>query len=281
MNPLKLKFKNQQGGLENPKSSVKRAYMLLTAGIIAVLFGTIHLSPWGSQALAGEDRILSGDFSPSSQGEALLKDLVRSLLPEEMVVVLDQEPTNGEARHMYILARGAKAAGVRVDQIAMEAFFVKINPKGDEGGYPFTAIEGLFRCSVTDQDVNRFLKDAIMGSGENSWKGLNVEFQDGRLRASGTFCSKGISAVVRLDGALSIKDQSAVELKDYTVKVNGSETQMEEIRKAIRDAQPLLDLSGMPFPVKLKRISAAQGALTLGTEKEPAEFQGIRYVYQQ
>jgi hypothetical protein len=281
LNPLKLKFKNQQGGLENPKSSVKRAYMLLTAGIIAVLFGTIHLSPWGSQALAGEDRILSGDFSPSSQGEALLKDLVRSLLPEEMVVVLDQEPTNGEARHMYILARGAKAAGVRVDQIAMEAFFVKINPKGDEGGYPFTAIEGLFRCSVTDQDVNRFLKDAIMGSGENSWKGLNVEFQDGRLRASGTFCSKGISAVVRLDGALSIKDQSAVELKDYTVKVNGSETQMEEIRKAIRDAQPLLDLSGMPFPVKLKRISAAQGALTLGTEKEPAEFQGIRYVYQQ
>ncbi|EHM09472.1 hypothetical protein TheveDRAFT_0302 [Thermanaerovibrio velox DSM 12556] len=280
MNPLKLKFKNQQGGLENPKSSVKRAYMLLTAGIIAVLFGTIHLSPWGSQALAGEDRILSGDFSPSSQGEALLKDLVRSLLPEEMVVVLDQEPTNGEARHMYILARGAKAAGVRVDQIAMEAFFVKINPKGDEGGYPFTAIEGLFQCSVTDQDVNRFLKDAIMGSGENSWKGLNVEFQDGRLRASGTFCSKGISAVVRLDGALSIKDQSAVELKDYTVKVNGSETQMEEIRKAIRDAQPLLDLSGMPFPVKLKRISAAQGALTLGTEKEPAEFQGIRYVYQ-
>ncbi|MCX7828594.1 MAG: DUF2993 domain-containing protein [Thermanaerothrix sp.] len=249
------------------------------AAVVLMLAASAGLS-WAPQKALGEEKTLSGDFTPASEGEALVKDLVKSLSPEKMLVVLDQEPQGGEVRHMYISAQGARAAGVRVDQVAMEAFFVKINHQAP-GGYPFSAIEGLFQCSVKDQDVNRFLKDAVMDSGDESWKGLSVEFQDGRLKASGTFLSKGLSAVVRLEGELSIKDQSAVELKDYTVKVNGSNTQMGEIRRAIDDAQPLLDLSGMPFPVKLKRLSAHQGALTLSTEKAPEEFQGIRYVYQE
>jgi len=223
-----------------------------------------------------QEVILQGDFAPADQAQRFVKALATGLNPEEMTVTIDQSPTNGEIRHLYVEARGARALGVRVDRIAMEAFFVKLTDQPDR---PFSALEGLFHCSILEEDVNRFLKDATAGSGGDSWTKLSVRFADGGLKASGTFTpkGKGVSAVVRVEGRLSIRDQRAVELKDYTVKVNGSETDMEAIRRSIDGAQPIIDLSDMPFPVKLRSISTSAGRLTLDTQRSPSPFQGISY----
>lgn len=270
----KLAHPNSKGPRDHPLVDARSSRIKPWWGTIAWLLMAMCWASLTAPSFA-QEKVLIGDFVPSSDGERLVRGLANSLNPEEMVVIFDQDPQGGEAGHMYVLARGVSAA-IRVDTAAMEAFFVK---PSDGGSYPFTAVNGLFLCSVRANDVNRFLKDTVVGSKEQSWKGLSVDFQGGRIKASGTFTSKGISAVVRLDGVLSIKDQSQVELKDYQVKVNGSTTHMAEIRRAIDDAQPLLDLSSMPFPVRLKVISAEQGILTISTEKVPLEFQGQKYIY--
>lgn len=230
---------------------------------------------------ATSPEVFRGAVEGSEPEVKLLRDLVETLRPESLELVLEGGPdASGSIRRLYLEARGSGQGALRVDAIRLEALFVKVDlDDGSEGLTVVEAVQGYFEGRVTEKDLNDCLLGATLSAGSAQWRDLRLDLRPGGFSASARFASGAISAFVEISSRLAIRDRDRLVMEGYQVSVNNSETDMAQIVEAIEEAQPLLDFRDFPFPVRLRRLKIDDDSLLLATATAPTRFEGrtLRY----
>jgi hypothetical protein len=281
------------------EKTVGRSSIAVRAAVVLALFILVFLAVFGgpSRAFAGkpqEVRTFTGTVEATDLPARLLRNLVESLAPESLELVLEGGPdASGAVRRLYFEARGAKQGGLRIDSLRLEALFVKFDlpgPSGDGGSAPgegnlgdlnvSEAVQGYFEGRVLEKDLNDFLLGATLTGGGAEWKDLCFDLRPGGFSASARFASGVISARVVVESDLEIEDRDRLRMRNYRISVNNAETDMAMILEAIEKAQPLLDFREFPFPVRLRELAVDEDALVLATRVAPTRFEGTTLRYE-
>lgn len=264
---------------------------------VAALFLALAVSGGAfssSAAAAPPVRTFTGTVEDSDLSSRLLRNLVKSLDPERLDLVLEGGPdASGAVRRLYFEARGAKQGGIRIESLRLEALFVKfdlLGASGNDGSAPgegnlgdlnvSEAVQGYFEGRVTEKDLNDFLLGVTLTGGGAEWRDLRFDLRPGGFAASARFSSGIVSALVKVDSDLEIEDRDRLRMTDYRVSVNNAETDMALILEAIEKVQPLLDFRNFPFPVRLRELSVDEDALVLATRVAPTRFEGTTLRYE-
>ncbi|WP_300522731.1 DUF2993 domain-containing protein [Aminiphilus sp.] len=281
------------------KKAGRRYSAVCAAAAVSALFILVPLAVFGgpSRASAAEARAVrtfTGTVEETDFPARLLRNLVESLAPESLELVLEDGPdASGAVRRLYFEARGAKQGGIRIDSLRLEALFVKFDigsPSGNDGSAPgegnlgdlnvSEAVQGYFEGRVLEKDLNDFLLGATLTGGGAEWKDLRFDLRPGGFSASARFASGVVSARVVVESHLEIEDRDRLRMRNYRVSVNNAETDMAMILEAIEKAQPLLDFRDFPFPVRLRELTVDEDALVLATRVAPTRFEGTTLRYE-
>ena len=281
------------------KKAGRRYSAVCAAAAVSALFILVPLAVFGgpSRASAAEARAVrtfTGTVEETDFPARLLRNLVESLAPESLELVLEDGPdASGAVRRLYFEARGAKQGGIRIDSLRLEALFVKFDigsPSGNDGSAPgegnlgdlnvSEAVQGYFEGRVLEKDLNDFLLGATLTGGGAEWKDLRFDLRPGGFSASARFASGVVSARVVVESHLEIEDRDRLRMRNYRVSVNNAETDMAMILEAIEKAQPLLDFRNFPFPVRLRELTVDEDALVLATRVAPTRFEGTTLRYE-
>lgn len=281
------------------KKAGRRYSAVCAAAAVSALFILVPLAVFGgpSRASAAEARAVrtfTGTVEETDFPARLLRNLVESLAPESLELVLEDGPdASGAVRRLYFEARGAKQGGIRIDSLRLEALFVKFDigsPSGNDGSAPgegnlgdlnvSEAVQGYFEGRVLEKDLNDFLLGATLTGGGAEWKDLRFDLRPGGFSASARFASGVVSARVVVESHLEIEDRDRLRMRNYRISVNNAETDMAMILEAIEKAQPLLDFRDFPFPVRLRELTVDEDALVLATRVAPTRFEGTTLRYE-
>lgn len=277
----------------------RRSIAVRAAASVLALFILVPLAVFGgpSRAFAAETqavRTFSGAVEETDLSTRLLRNLVESLAPESLELVLEGGPdASGAVRRLYFEARGAKQGGIRIESLRLEALFVKFDlggPSGNGGSAPgegnlgdlnvSEAVQGYFEGRVLEKDLNDFLLGATLTGGGAEWRDLRFDLRPGGFSASARFASGVVSARVVVESDLEIEDRDRLRMRNYRISVNNAETDMAMILEAIEKAQPLLDFRDFPFPVRLRELTVDEDALVLATRVAPTRFEGTTLRYE-
>jgi hypothetical protein len=277
----------------------RRSIAVRAAASVLALFILVPLAVFGgpSRAFAAETqavRTFSGAVEETDLSTRLLRNLVESLAPESLELVLEGGPdASGAVRRLYFEARGAKQGGIRIESLRLEALFVKFDlggPSGNDASAPgegnlgdlnvSEAVQGYFEGRVLEKDLNDFLLGATLTGGGAEWKDLRFDLRPGGFSASARFASGVVSARVVVESDLEIEDRDRLRMRNYRISVNNAETDMAMILEAIEKAQPLLDFRDFPFPVRLRELTVDEDALVLATRVAPTRFEGTTLRYE-
>lgn len=281
------------------KMAGRRSIAVRAAASVLALFTLVPLAVFGgpSRAFAAETqavRTFSGAVEETDLSTRLLRNLVESLAPESLELVLEGGPdASGAVRRLYFEARGAKQGGIRIESLRLEALFVKFDlggPSGNGGSAPgegnlgdlnvSEAVQGYFEGRVLEKDLNDFLLGATLTGGGAEWRNLRFDLRPGGFSASARFASGVVSARVVVESELEIEDRDRLRMRNYRISVNNAETDMAMILDAIEKAQPLLDFRDFPFPVRLRELTVDEDALVLATRVAPTRFEGTTLRYE-
>lgn len=281
------------------KMAGRRSIAVRAAASVLALFTLVPLAVFGgpSRAFAAETqavRTFSGAVEETDLSTRLLRNLVESLAPESLELVLEGGPdASGAVRRLYFEARGAKQGGIRIESLRLEALFVKFDlggPSGNGGSAPgegnlgdlnvSEAVQGYFEGRVLEKDLNDFLLGATLTGGGAEWRDLRFDLRPGGFSASARFASGVVSARVVVESDLEIEDRDRLRMRNYRISVNNAETDMAMILEAIEKAQPLLDFRDFPFPVRLRELTVDEDALVLATRVAPTRFEGTTLRYE-
>lgn len=281
------------------KMAGRRSIAVRAAASVLALFILVPLAVFGgpSRAFAAETqavRTFSGAVEETDLSSRLLRNLVESLAPESLELVLEGGPdASGAVRRLYFEARGAKQGGIRIESLRLEALFVKFDlggPSGNGGSAPgegnlgdlnvSEAVQGYFEGRVLEKDLNDFLLGATLTGGGAEWRDLRFDLRPGGFSASARFASGVVSARVVVESELEIEDRDRLRMRNYRISVNNAETDMAMILEAIEKAQPLLDFRDFPFPVRLRELTVDEDALVLATRVAPTRFEGTTLRYE-
>lgn len=281
------------------KMAGRRSIAVRAAASVLALFTLVPLAVFGgpSRAFAAETqavRTFSGAVEETDLSTRLLRNLVESLAPESLELVLEGGPdASGAVRRLYFEARGAKQGGIRIESLRLEALFVKFDlggPSGNGGSAPgegnlgdlnvSEAVQGYFEGRVLEKDLNDFLLGATLTGGGAEWRDLRFDLRPGGFSASARFASGVVSARVVVESELEIEDRDRLRMRNYRISVNNAETDMAMILEAIEKAQPLLDFRDFPFPVRLRELTVDEDALVLATRVAPTRFEGTTLRYE-
>lgn len=281
------------------KMAGRRSIAVRAAASVLALFILVPLAVFGgpSRAFAAETqavRTFSGAVEETDLSTRLLRNLVESLAPESLELVLEGGPdASGAVRRLYFEARGAKQGGIRIESLRLEALFVKFDlggPSGNGGSAPgegnlgdlnvSEAVQGYFEGRVLEKDLNDFLLGATLTGGGAEWRDLRFDLRPGGFSASARFASGVVSARVVVESDLEIEDRDRLRMRNYRISVNNAETDMAMILEAIEKAQPLLDFRDFPFPVRLRELTVDEDALVLATRVAPTRFEGTTLRYE-
>ncbi|WP_026368893.1 DUF2993 domain-containing protein [Aminiphilus circumscriptus] len=281
------------------KMAGRRSIAVRAAASVLALFILVPLAVFGgpSRAFAAETqavRTFSGAVEETDLSTRLLRNLVESLAPESLELVLEGGPdASGAVRRLYFEARGAKQGGIRIESLRLEALFVKFDlggPSGNDGSVHgegnlgdlnvSEAVQGYFEGRVLEKDLNDFLLGATLTGGGAEWRDLRFDLRPGGFSASARFASGVVSARVVVESDLEIEDRDRLRMRNYRISVNNAETDMAMILEAIEKAQPLLDFRDFPFPVRLRELTVDEDALVLATRVAPTRFEGTTLRYE-
>ncbi len=281
------------------KMAGRRSIAVRAAASVLALFILVPLAVFGgpSRAFAAETqavRTFSGAVEETDLSTRLLRNLVESLAPESLELILEGGPdASGAVRRLYFEARGAKQGGIRIESLRLEALFVKFDlggPSGNGGSAPgegnlgdlnvSEAVQGYFEGRVLEKDLNDFLLGATLTGGGAEWRNLRFDLRPGGFSASARFASGVVSARVVVESELEIEDRDRLRMRNYRISVNNAETDMAMILDAIEKAQPLLDFRDFPFPVRLRELTVDEDALVLATRVAPTRFEGTTLRYE-
>lgn len=225
----------------------------------------------------------TGNFTPASRGEELLKALVDFSDPDSVELVLDGEPDeNWNVRDLFFHVKGGRFAGkIRVEEIALSASFVSFAPPGEGRGLSVKkAMRSNLQVSLLESDVNGAIR-MFTSEKDGDWKDVSVRFVPPRnLEARGRYHLKnpGLVILAEVSTGLAIRDGVEIWLEDTQLKINRGE-QTDTVREAIRKLQPVVDIRKFPFPVTLAVLKTGNGCLEIASRTRPCPFDGIVYRY--
>ena len=233
----------------------------------------------------GEERSFVGKVSVTDPETRLFSWLLKNTQPEEAKMILDAPVgSDGKVRHLYFEAKGPYLDGLRVESLSVETVFNDFGPLDswtDEGPLEIKdVVVGYFDATMTDSDINGFLRDLTMEDDGGRWSSISVKFVPGGLSALGYYDLKNpnLSLKVELDGKLVLRERSEIWLDRYVFRVNNDD-QSSVVEKALRDVQPIVDMKGFLFPVQLQTLELDTGRMRLATRVLPGSFGGIPFVY--
>lgn len=225
----------------------------------------------------------TGNFTPASRGEELLKALVDFSDPDSVELVLDGEPDeNWNVRDLFFHVKGGRFAGkIRVEEIALSASFVSFAPPGEGRELSVRkAMRSNLEVILLESDVNGAIR-MFTSEKDGDWKDVSVRFVPPRnLEARGRYHLKnpGLVILAEVSTGLAIRDGVEIWLEDTQLKINKGE-QTDTVREAIRKLQPVVDIRKFPFPVTLAVLKTGNGRLEIASRTRPCPFDGIVYRY--
>nr|WP_321502605.1 hypothetical protein [uncultured Dethiosulfovibrio sp.] len=232
-----------------------------------------------------QERLFSGSVDVTGPETSLLRWLVDVTGPESARMILDGPiGADGKIRHLYFEAVGPTLEGLRVESLSVETVFTDFGPLStwtDRGPSEIReVVMGYFDSTMTDSDINGFLKGMTMKGDEGDWESISVKFIPGGLSALGYYNLRnpGLKLKVELDGRLVLRDRSEIWLDRYIFKVNNDD-QSSVVESALEKVQPIVDMKNFIFPVQLQTLDLQKGRMRLATRVLPKPFDGISLVY--
>lgn len=228
-------------------------------------------------------REFSGEFIPGDNGERLLALLVSLADPESMDLELSAIPgDDGAILAVSVIIGGGVLGGVRIERIALESAFVRLNSpsewiRGDRRSLRILgALRSNFEIMVDERDMLEALKTYISGS----WGGVRLELASGELRVQGRYRpgATGFSFLAGLSTKLELRDRRRVLLKTPRISING-EDKTALFQRDLERLRPVLDFDEFSLSLMPARLSVDAGKLLLGTAAPPGPAGGIRYRY--
>jgi hypothetical protein len=286
--PKSSKLKGK--GLPPPLSLLAACFVFLSLLLSLLLFA----APLGGNQAEAEEvssPVLSSEASPNvssniPSGKLLFQALQKQFSPEEMTMIIDEEPReDGRVRHIYMDLTGPRLGGVRIEKLAVEAWDVKFNPV-EEWSRPVedpleveevlhTYAEGV----ITEVDLNEDLLQKKFGD-EKDWRDLYLDFTPQGLHAQGKYRVKFLftfDMLIEIYGVLGLRKGQEIWLEDYHFKVNKVNVPESLTRSAVEELQPLLDLGRYMFPLKLQTLEMDNEKVLLQSSTLPQPFEGVRY----
>ncbi len=258
----------------------KNTLFLFTACFV-LFFGLL------GEVQAGASEVPSSDASLNlPAGELLFQALLKQFSPEEMTMILDEEPReDGRVRHIYMDLTGPRLGGVRIEKLAVEAWDVQFNPVV-EWNRPVedplevkevlhTYAEGI----ITEKDLNDDLLQKKFGN-DNDWRDLYLDFTPQGLHAQGKYRVKLLftfDMLIEIYGVLGLRKGQEIWLENYRFQVNKVNVPESLTRAAVEELQPLLDLGRYMFPLKLQTLEMDNEKVLLRSSILPQPFEGVRY----
>ena len=247
-----------------------------------ILIACCCLLPIGAY---GEEISFVGKVSVTDPETRLFSWLLKNTQPEEARMIIDAPVgSDGKVRHLYFEAKGPRLDGLRVDFLSVETVFNDfglLESWTDEGPLEIKdVVVGYFDATMTDSDINGFLRGLTMEDDDGRWSSISVKFVPGGLSALGYYDIKNpsLSLKVELDGKLVLRERSEIWLDRYVFRVNNDD-QSSVVEKALRDVQPIVDMKGFLFPVQLQTLELEMGRMRLATRVLPGSFDGISFAY--
>lgn len=220
-----------------------------------------------------------------TRGKKLLDHFVKEFSPEEITMIIDEEPNEkGYVRDIFLDIRGCSIGGVRIDSLRLRAMGVQMNASAewDRNGLDAKEILNVHALArILEKDLNNNLLSKEFGD-DDHWHNLQVDMRADGIYARGNYL---VTVLFRLDilieifSRFKIVDRKEVWLDDYTLKVNRVDVPQFITDKAVSEIQPLLDLGKFVFPLRLHSISYDEKSLTISSRVLPESFEGIRYRY--
>lgn len=220
-----------------------------------------------------------------TRGKKLLDHFVKEFSPEEITMIIDEEPNEkGYVRDIFLDIRGCSIGGVRIDSLTLRAMGVQMNAPSewDRKGLDAKEILNVHALArILEKDLNNNLLSKEFGD-DDHWHNLQVDMRPDGIYARGNYL---VTVLFRLDilieifSRFKIVDRKEVWLDDYTLKVNRVDVPQFITDKAVSEIQPLLDLGKFVFPLRLHSISYDEKSLTISSRVLPESFEGIRYRY--
>ncbi|MDD2453777.1 MAG: DUF2993 domain-containing protein [Synergistaceae bacterium] len=220
-----------------------------------------------------------------TRGKKLLDHFVKEFSPEEITMIIDEEPNEkGYVRDIFLDISGCSIGGVRIDSLTLRAMGVQMNApeEWDREGLDAKEILNVHALArILEKDLNNNLLSKEFGD-DDHWHDLQVDMRPEGIYARGNYL---VTVLFRLDilieifSKFKIVDRKEVWLDDYTLKVNRVDVPQFITDKAVREIQPLLDLGKFVFPLRLHSISYDENSLAISSRVLPESFEGIVYRY--
>jgi hypothetical protein len=220
-----------------------------------------------------------------TRGKKLLDHFVKEFSPEEITMIIDEEPNEkGYVRDIFLDISGCSIGGVRIDSLTLRAMGVQMNApeEWDREGLDAKEILNVHALArILEKDLNNNLLSKEFGD-DDHWHDLQVDMRPEGIYARGNYL---VTVLFRLDilieifSKFKIVDRKEVWLDDYTLKVNRVDVPQFITDKAVREIQPLLDLGKFVFPLRLHSISYDENSLAISSRDLPESFEGIVYRY--
>lgn len=220
-----------------------------------------------------------------TRGKKLLDHFVKEFSPEEITMIIDEEPNEkGYVRDIFLDISGCSIGGVRIDSLTLRAMGVQMNApeEWDREGLDAKEILNVHALArILEKDLNNNLLSKEFGD-DDHWHDLQVDMRPEGIYARGNYL---VTVLFRLDilieifSKFKIVDRKEVWLDDYTLKVNRVDVPQFITDKAVREIHPLLDLGKFVFPLRLHSISYDENSLAISSRVLPESFEGIVYRY--
>ncbi|PIE54570.1 MAG: hypothetical protein CSA35_05190 [Dethiosulfovibrio peptidovorans] len=251
-----------------------------------VVFMFVVISAVSVVTAWGTERSFVGDVAASDRETRLFRWLVAMMSPEEARMILDEKvPNDGTVRHIYFEAVGPSLEGLRFSSISLEAAFSDFGPVeawNDDGPKELRSVlRGYLDASISDSDLNQFLKGLVVEDDDGCWESMSVRFLPGGLSASGYYHVHrpvNLRIKVDLDGRLELREGAELWLDRYQFRINNDD-QSSIVDKALQKTQPIVNMKDFVFPVHLNTLELQKGWMHLATWTVPKPFDGLAYSY--
>ncbi len=252
-----------------------------------VVFLCIIISALSAVAAWGSEQTFVGNVTESDRETRLFRWLVTTTSPEKARMILDDKiPDDGKVRHLYFEALGLSLKGLRFSSLFLEAAFSDFGPVdewNDDGPKELRSVlRGYLDVSMSDSDLNQFLKGLVVEDDDGRWESMSVRFFPKGLAARGYYHVRrpvNLRMKVELDGQLDLREGAEIWLDRYQFRINNDD-QSSVVAEALRKAQPIVDMKDFIFPVHMSTLELQKGWMHLVTRTAPKPFDGLVYSYE-